>query len=144
MELQNFIRGRPSQAQTGNQSPAPLCVLCFLLVFCCLFLLLLACFCFPAGEKTPASNSSFTRFRKFRELTDHAPCSLGNAGKKKAQTGNQEYENSVTGRKNHDRGTHKIQQNHPQDVGWKHSPTKFCSSKSNFCNCVKKLDFCGF
>ena len=41
---------------------------------------LVCCFCFQTGEKTPASNSSFTLFAfAYFELTD----SLGNAGKKK-------------------------------------------------------------
>ena len=42
------------------------------------------CSAFLAGGKTPASNSRFTLFCFCisRELTDHAPCSLGNAGKK--------------------------------------------------------------
>ena len=43
------------------------------------------CVAFFAGEMTPACSSCFTLFcfRIPRELTDHAPCSLGNAGKKK-------------------------------------------------------------
>ena len=50
---------------------------CFLSVWLCL-----CCFCFLAGGKTPANNSSFTPFcfRIPRKLNDHASCSLGNAG----------------------------------------------------------------
>ena len=60
----------------------------FLFVSLCLLVLFLGCwFCsaFLVGGKTPASNSRLTLFcfRIPRELTDHAPCSLGNAGKKK-------------------------------------------------------------
>ena len=53
-----------------------LCCFCFLFVF--------GCFASQPVKKTPASNSSFSlfAFRISRELTDHAPCSLGNAGKK--------------------------------------------------------------
>ena len=46
----------------------------------------LVCFVFPLMPwKTPASNSGFTFFcfRIPRKLTDHAPCSLGNAREKK-------------------------------------------------------------
>ena len=43
-------------------SPAPLCVVVFFCWFFVCFLFLFACFWLPAGEKTPASNSSFTLF----------------------------------------------------------------------------------
>ena len=66
------------------------CFLCFVVSFVCLclffFVLFVCCFRLPAGEKTPEQFQFHPFcFRTFRELTDHAPCSLGNAGKKKSQ-----------------------------------------------------------
>ena len=50
----------------------------------CVFVCVFFVFAFYCRWKTPAGNSSFTPFcfRIPRKLTDHAPCSLGNARKK--------------------------------------------------------------
>ena len=58
--LQSYVHGG-SHCFCEDFHRTLLCFLLFcLLVACCLFFLL--CFCFLAGEKTPASNSSFTLF----------------------------------------------------------------------------------
>ena len=85
--------GRDEMRGLGARMFHPFCEDChraslvFVFVGLVLFVWLWFCFAFLAGGKTPACNSSFTLFcfRIPRELTDHAPCSLGNAGKKKRQ-----------------------------------------------------------